>query len=747
MMSGCLLLASCNGGPVSGYSNTSNGSTKLGPFIIASPDPVTSPIPDSTSSPTPAADITYLTDIKIDNTTGSAQSNIPITFGHVFSLSNVPAGLSVTGKLSDNTLIALQANIKATHVNGSARHAVISAILPSLAANATETIRLYTSNPLSVAPVTAATFLSTNPGFSSRVYVRAGAEIYSASARSLLAGSNIQWLAGPTANEWIVSGPLLKTSDNVTPHPHLTVRFAIRSFTGSNKTKVDVTIENNKTFTAGAQNISYDSKIFVGGVEVDNIAGLTHFHHARWHKSFWWGNAPQTHIRHNIPYLIATKAVPNYDQSVVPSPTAISNMVTNIAGKTGPMKVGLVEPYMPTTGGRTDIGPMPGWYALYLLSMDKRAKEVMMSIADGAGSWPIHYRDETDPTNVNTYDMPVRLDKTGNGWLNVPYREITVHSNANSEGPLPVPRCGGDCTIPYTPDTAHQPSLVYLPYLVTGDYFYLEELHFWTAWNFLGSGASYRQYEKGLIHWEQVRAQGWDMRTLGQASYITPDNHPLKNYFNDKLTNNLANYNSLYTNNVSANQIGILNSFIGYTTNNGTNTGYAPWQDDFFTWSIGYLSELGFTDAQTFLNWKSKFVIGRMTDPGYCWTLATIYGMAVRDTETSPIYSTFSEAYFASAGYYKGADNTYVTSKVCGSQANADWLTANAANIPNVGVTNYLAGEMSGYSYADTGYPSNMQPALAVSVTNASTAWQTFINRANKPSYTAEPQFAVVPRN
>ena len=61
------------------------------------------------------------------------------------------------------------------------------------------------------------------------------------------------------------------------------------------------------------------------------------------------------------------------------------------------MGVGLANAYMPSTGGREDIGLLPGWAATYLLSMDKRAAEVTLGTGDLAGSWSIHYRDrQTD---------------------------------------------------------------------------------------------------------------------------------------------------------------------------------------------------------------------------------------------------------------------------------------------------------------------------------------------------------------
>ena len=84
------------------------------------------------------------------------------------------------------------------------------------------------------------------------------------------------------------------------------------------------------------------------------------------------------------------------------------------------MKIGPLTAYMPTAGGRHDIGPLPGFSVLYLLSMDARARAAMMAAADGSGSWSIHYRDD------NT-GYPVRTDNAAN-------KGISTHNNLAHRG-------------------------------------------------------------------------------------------------------------------------------------------------------------------------------------------------------------------------------------------------------------------------------------------------------------------------
>lgn len=349
------------------------------------------------------------------------------------------------------------------------------------------------------------------------------------------------------------------------------------------------------------------------------------------------------------------------------------------------------------TGGRNDIGPLPTWTVLYLLSQDRLAKETEIGNGEQAGSYSVHYRDK------NT-DLPVKLTD---------YPHLSTHNNVAGQGPHPLPACGGSCGSPYTTDESHQPSLAFVPYLVTGDYYFLEELQFWANQNAFKVGPAYRDYEKGLYKFIQVRGQAWSLRTLGQAAYITPDSHPLKAYFNTILQHNLDYYQSRYSSNPDTNNLGVITH--GYAFSYHDGRGIAPWQDDFVTWAFGYLSNLGFTDAMPMADWKSRFVVQRMIGVGYCWDKASAYSLKVKDSN-GPIYSTI-----------------------------ADVWNANFSSSPVPCDSNNMAG----YPDAPAGFPANMQPALAAAVDRgypgAAQAWQLFEGRSIKPDYSNYPNWAIVP--
>jgi hypothetical protein len=644
---------------------------------------------------------------------------VPVTFGQVFAQGDVPGGAALSAMLADGTPVRVQVDPKATHADGSLRHAIISMMVPSLAAGQTLPVGLMPNSGMMAGstPVPPSSLL--NKGFTANVSADVGGDVYLASAESLLAGPNVAtWLSGPLATEWIVSAPLRNAAGQA--HPHLSAQFAIRFYPWTSQARVDVTVENDWAYEPGPQNFTYNAKISVGSQTVYSKDNLTHYHHTRWRKTFWWGAAPAVHVKHSTAYLIRSKALPNFDQSVSVSATAIAGFNAKVTGAGGePMGTGAALNYMPNTGGRPDIGLLPGWSAAYLLSMDKDAKNAMLVTADMAGSWSAHYRDRNTGRVVSLVDYP---------YMTILGRSSDTYNPATKKYEA-FPACGGVCTNANTLDSAHQPAFAYLPYLVTGDYYYLEELQFYAMYNMFQHNPGYRENIKGLVKPDQIRGQAWSMRTLAEAAYITPDGDPLKPQFQTFLANNLSWYNATYANNpVPDNSLGALINSNSLAYNNGT--GIAPWQDDFFTSAIGHVAELGFQDAKPLLTWKSKFVVDRMGTTDYCWILASAYNVTVKSSNTSPVFTNIADVYRAS---------------------NPDTLTSLAcASSEMAGQLGLATGEMVGYSSSNTGYPSNMQPALAYAVDagypGAAQAWTTFSNRTVKPDYWNGPQFAIVPR-
>ncbi|MGF6272006.1 hypothetical protein ABIB38_000348 [Massilia sp. UYP11] len=740
------LLSACGGGGgdddvaaavVSGsMDGTSLARTTTG--FVPQPTAPTILTPLPTTNPATIVAGARVTDFEIQNQ-GLAQTNVPFTFGQIVAQGQMAPTEGLAARLPDGGLVRLQTDVKATHADGSVRHMIVSGVLPNLAVGQIAKIQLLKTSAPEKSALTLQDLAAS--GLTSDIVLTHEGVQYTASLAGALASPKpVQWLSGPVVSEWILSTPL-KNAAGV-EHPLLTASFAVRWYAGlSKQARVDVIVENTKTFKAGARNQRYDVNVNVGGRSIFAKSQMAHYHHSRWHQSGWWdaSRAPNIHVRPNTAYLIASKAISNYDQNIEINENSLAIMGKQItAANTGPMTIGPVVAYMATTGGRGDIGPLPSWTVSYLLSMDMRARNAMMAAADGSGTWSIHMRDEQT-------GFPLRVD-------NDAYKNLSTHMNLAHKGPLPVPRCAdnnkGLCSTPNTEDTAHQPSLAYLPYLLTGDYYYLEELQFWAAANPLATDPANSGNGKGLVRWQQVRGQAWSLRTLGHAAYITPDTHTLKDYFVKQLDNNLDFYHATYVVG-NPNQLGV---YDGSGAGAFAVSASAPWQDDFLTWSFGYLAELGFSKAQPILNWKAKYPVGRMTTPGYCWIQASAYYLEFRPGAKQPLFTDLATMHQFNFGgdsisneskRLTHPDGQKYIDQPCASQAQSDWFRAATKG-------HWTAGRMSGFSDSPLGYPANMQPALAVAATsgiaNAAQAWTVFTGRADKQDYGRGPQWAIIPR-
>jgi len=661
----------------------------------------------------PAIPTGGITGVVIESTARDDQDEVPVTFGQVFAPGDLPRGAGLAAKLPDGSLLPLQLDVKASHPDGSVRHAVVSLIVPRLRADKDLGLALVKSTKKAQDTAKAGGAPDTV------VTVVIDGERYTASSAALLKTQKAQtWLQGPVVTELQVAAPLKNAKGD--EHPHLAARFALRWYPQARQARIDVTVENNWAYEPDPQNFTYDVTITADGRQVYRKQDLTHYHHARWRTLAWTGEAPALHLRHDSAYLIATRALPNYDLSVVMRERELAQLASRWEGpKTEPMCVGLAMRAMGTTGGRGDIGLLPGWGAAYLISMDPRAKKVTLGTADLAGSWPMHYRDKRSGLPVSLMDYPYMtlLGRPGD----------TRNPKTGKQEAFPA--CRKDaCKSPNRPDDSHQPAFAYLPYLVTGDHYYLEELHFWTMYNVFSSNPGYRKNVQGLLSSGQVRGQAWSLRTLGEAAYITPDSHPLKRDLQAILDSNLAWYNATYSNNEEANRLGVIVN--GYGVIYKQKTAVAPWQDDFFTAAVGHVAELGFKEAEPLLKWKARFPIARMVGDGACWILGANYTYSVRATPSSPLFTSIGQAYAATAG-------PELANLACDSAEMAAALKTKT-------------GDMGGYSSAVTGFPSNMQPALAYAANAGGEAgrkaWARFMARSVKPDYGYGPQFAIVPR-
>ena len=560
---------------------------------------------------------------------GKAARDVTTTFGQVFRKGDIKQGVLGTAPGA-----SVQADVKRKYDDGSVRFAVLSLMLPELAGPTTvelgDGVRDQPAKPV---PVAAADLLRTDFDAAVTLQFPDGVK-RSASARKLLnaAGAGAKtWLAGPVATEWLLDGMLLDADGQA--DADLRVQFQVRAYAGCKAVRVSVVVENCLDTWAG--NIGYDVAVTLGkeGKVAYEKKGVDHRRLSRWRKIFWWpAEPPELDVTHDLAYMSASGALPNYDRSIVVPEKALADPAGRWArsGETDVMGSGSLTKYMPTTGGRAEIGPYPNWTVQYLLSMDRRAKAVVLGNGDLAGSWPIHVR------NARTGRI-LTLDDRPKFWLNG-YRE------GDRERPLwqadrkprPPERTPDGKAHPYrlSPDVAHVGSFAYVPYLVTGDFYYLEEAYFWGNYVLLAQWPSPRQDGKGIMS-DQIRGNAWGLRNIADAGFIAPDGAAEAEYFQRMIRNNLAELTAKMYGPPEYNRMGFwgLRTVTNARIQNPANPRWmitAPWEHDFLIWSLHHLTELGYAGAARPRDFELRWRVGAFVHPDqYDPLLAAPYRMAV----------------------------------------------------------------------------------------------------------------------
>lgn len=359
----------------------------------------------------------------------------------------------------------------------------------------------------------------------------------------------------------------------------LTVLF--RPDRGSDR--IEVVVEWGDAVRNEARHLGpYVATISKGGNTVAEVALPEHYWLSRWR----WQSEPRPIVR-SPKNLIADRLVPPYSNiaTVAPPATAPTYSVMGLSD---------VTDYMPTSGERADIGLMPERYAAYLATGDQRYLASIFAWAESSGTIPWHLRDTAKHAPLSYDDHP----------------EASTYDNQAIAGGKPrfyfLP--AGKISI----DGAHQPALAYLPFLLTGDPYYLEELQFAATYT-LGD----YPHHGGIIRHDQAREFAWTLRTLFYLSSGTPDQVPSwllpKSYWQSILQRNRRWVMLNYVNKPGA-KTALFQS--------GVDAERMPfWQEDYFAAVLGVGVWMGHADWSPVLAWKIKSTIAR-TDGRSGWPRA-----------------------------------------------------------------------------------------------------------------------------
>lgn len=354
-----------------------------------------------------------------------------------------------------------------------------------------------------------------------------------------------------------------------------------------NGPRTEVVFEWGDAFKAtGSELPAYDVHIRKAGSELATVHVPKHYWLARWR----WQSEPRKVYRTGAD-LIKERLVPPY-----------ANLGLSAAAPVKPysiMGTSSVMTSMGTTGERGDIGLVPEVTARYLITGSKTDLESMLAWAEASGTVAWHMR---DPATFSAISY-------------VKYPDASTYGEPRGQKPPLLLQS----TSPFEIDAAHLPQLSYVPFLLTGDPYYLEELEFALTYT-LGCYPGHQT----IIRNDQTRTFTWILRDFFYLIKALPDNAPPwllpKSYWAKILDKNLKWTMANYVNNPSF-KTAVLHSGVDADR-------IAFWQEDYLAAVVGTGVWIGFQEWQPVFAWKIQSNIARTngssgwprSDPSFYWT-------------------------------------------------------------------------------------------------------------------------------
>jgi hypothetical protein len=492
--------------------------------------------------------------VTITDLTGRPQTNRPVTISRVFVKGDIPHyAQAVIGGVN----IATQCDVKTRWPDQSVKHALISFVVdlppkkPVIVAFSDQPDGNQTGG------LDRAAMLARS--WDGQIELTQGTTL-AASARRILndwdgspKDSRVKyWLQGPICTQVILEDRTPRLSYDLGwdgykgLHPIFVATFYPGSSVG---VKVEMILEN--MWSTKLEDQTYSLVLRTTGPSAEpaySRSGYVHAAMSRWRKTFWSGKAPGAiNVDFNVPYMTYSQALPNFDLSkMVPEQALQADHNSFLASDRGDLG-GHADwtLYMPQTGGRPDLGLMPAWYGRWLFSSKAELFEEMLSRSEVSGYVPHHLRESATDRfydsahKTSAFGRNISLDARPSFYL----PKLDFEETLPGDRLTPVGSMRGNG---WTPDLAHYPAMVYVPYLVTGDWYLLEELYLVAGAHLASAVNGTNHYSRhdswGWLNSEdvQTRGQAWGLRDIAEAAYLAPDGTPEKAYFTEKLLNNLA---------------------------------------------------------------------------------------------------------------------------------------------------------------------------------------------------------------
>jgi hypothetical protein len=576
-----------------------------------------------------------------------------ITFGMALPQGTTSGGVQVGSLIT-------QTDVKTRWRDGSVRFAVVSA-----------TIQNGGSYPITPAAAASNTFTPTWPNISFELNI--GGTTFTASPGAFSA--NDVWLSGPVVRESrVVSRP----SSGGSQHPLLEVVFDIRSY-ASGAHRIDVTVQNVRDSVAMDKVAITSAALKVNNATVWTHGAVTSYSMTRWRVVQWYGGKEASIVPDfepafqaaALPRVLSTVANTTYDLS-----GANYDVMCGI-NASGVFLFGEMQPDMGSPGGRGELAPLTFWEASYLVHKTANQRQTVLRNGDLTGCWSMHLS-KPDGTMIKLgdpgYDASSWWWDTRTSAGNRPLVPLDIDTGyRGARMGLSSKSDTGALGVPSQYNAEHVPAPMYVPYLISGDRYYVDQAKYWGTkailtvlpyWvepdplNFPGwkrgrQGAS--GVDRILDEYGMTREFGQPLRVVAYAAWMIPDADSDKRYFIDTVQTNLVHIGAYLDYWVDHKYGGALGSIGGSETpvswaftRGGVETGRktSMWRMHYVAYTVDWITRQAdlwtiSSSVNTFVDRLVGLVVKmNLQNPGY------LTGQSGLSYNYTPIFNTMSGGVF-----------------------------------------------------------------------------------------------------
>lgn len=605
--------------------------------------------------------------ITVTNKGDKPADQVPITFGRPFCMGEIPQYPMVVSHKYGG--LVTQADVKTRHPDGSVKHAIITVHISMKAGE--EDVWYFENQPTGNLIDGLQKDLVLGRSKAEIKFKFPDGALYDVTPEQLIKKNKVlPWLFGMNVTAFTAEDHVTKELD-IGGDEHDSIRPSFHFMFYKLHTIVRFICEISDT--TKLQDQWYDFSLHYGGNNLYERKQFLHRAATRWTLAFRIGpEAPEIAFDFNLPYLVSTKAIPNFETK--PIVTVPEGVLNGEFEKWKQSKHDIGDPgrwciAMANSGGRPDIGPYPSWVNYWLHSFRNTELLVACNHAELAGGWPMHLREGEKYRRLNSGD---ENPHSGLGKiLSVTDRKtLCLWDPKNTFDPAQFGQKPEDVITPvgpivagshgWQPDGAHQPNPFTPVYLLTGDLYFLQEAMYWAAYSTARYRAGTYAYGRGPTGaeggiYDETRGEGWVFRNRCETAWCIPDGWPEKKYFENHIEQCIAIWSGVrgveygglaqkcyqWGKECSGEEFplgvpplhhwddgseGLVASDPPVCDPIKTAQAISTWEQMMVMYALGRAHELGY-NTYRLLEWFGKHINGIMGNPGYDPNLCATYRM------------------------------------------------------------------------------------------------------------------------